>query len=437
MTSARGALDGARVLLGVAGGIAAYKAALVTRELRRAGADVEVMLTASARQFVGAATFAGLTGRTVRTDVFDDPADITHVRMAREADVAVFAPATANLLGKFAAGIGDDLVSSTFLCLECPVVVAPAMHAEMWAHPATTANVATLRGRGVVFVGPDEGELAGGDVGYGRLAEPSAVVDAVVAAFAGAGAGSAATLPAAEGGDAGVATVAAGEPPTPQPSALAGTRVVVTAGGTREPIDPVRFIGNRSTGKMGFALAAEARRRGARVDLVTGPTHLETPDGVTRHDVTTTEDMRTAVRGLADGASAVVKAAAVADFRPERYHDQKIKKDADDAAVIRLARNPDILAELGRASYPHGRPVLVGFAAETEDDDGAAQRKLARKAADLLVVNRVDAADAGFAVDTNKAVLLTPDGTRTTVGLMSKASLAAAVWDKVEELLAR
>ena len=404
-------LRDAHVLLGVSGGIAAYKAAIIARELRRADATVQAILTDGARQFVGEATFEGLTGRPVPITVFDDAADISHVRMARAADVAIFAPATANLLAKFATGIADDLVTSTFACLTCPVVIAPAMHFEMWAHPATVANVATLRERGAVLVGPEEGDLAGGDVGPGRLAEPGAIVDAAADAVARA------SNPGAAG-------------------PLAGRRVVVTAGGTREPIDPVRFLGNRSTGRMGFAVAAEAARRGAAVDLVAGPTELATPDGVARHNVTSALEMREVVLRLAPGSAAVVKAAAVADFRPASYSEHKIKKDAGGLDSIALTRNPDILAELGHMSFDGQRPVLVGFAAETADEDINGGDKLQRKRADLIVVNRVDADDAGFAVDTNKAVLLGADGTRTTVGLTSKAVLAGAIWDRVEKVLA-
>lgn len=401
------ALVGAHVLLGVSGGIAAYKAAILARELRRAGASVQVLQTAAAQRFVGSATFEGLTGRSVPGSVFDHAEDVDHVRMAREADVAVFAPATANLLAKFAAGVADDLVTSTFLCLRCPVVIAPAMHVEMWEHPATVANVATLVRRGATIVGPAEGELAGGDVGLGRLAEPVDIVRATVSAL---------------GQSAGA-------------SRLAGRRVVVTAGGTREAIDPVRFLSNRSTGKMGFALAEEAARRGATVDLVAGPTHLPTPPGVTRHDVISALDMRDVVLRLAPGSAAVVKAAAVSDFRPASYSEQKLKKDAEGLDTIVLSRNPDILAELGGMAFDGNKPVLVGFAAETADEDAHGRAKLVRKRADLIVVNRVDAEDSGFAVDTNNAVLLAADGTRVAVGLRSKAALAATVWDRVEVML--
>jgi phosphopantothenoylcysteine decarboxylase/phosphopantothenate--cysteine ligase len=405
-----GSLAGRHVLLGVSGGIAAYKAAELARRLVKAGAAVQALLTDGAAQFVGPATFAGLTGRPAHAGVFTDAHRILHVRLAREADVAVFAPATANLLAKFAVGIADDLVTSTFACLTCPVLVAPAMHTEMWQHQATVDNVATLARRGARVVGPDDGDLAGGDVGPGRLVDLDVLLAAVAEALA-------------------------------APSgALVGRRVVVTAGPTHEPIDPVRFVANRSSGRMGFALAAEAARRGSSVDLVTGPTSLADPPGVRVHRVDTAVQMRDAVLPLAAGADAVVKAAAVADFRPASYRTQKIKKDADDAAQLALVRNPDILAELGQLAARNRAegntaPVLVGFAAETELEEEHGRDKLRGKGADLIVVNRVDAPDAGFAVDTNRALVLGADGTRTRVPLVTKAALAAVVWDAVEARL--
>lgn len=397
-----GPLAGRHILLGVAGGIAAYKAANLTRALLKAGADVQVMLTDAAQQFVGAATFEGLTGRVVPLDVFSDAAQIPHVRLAREADVAVFAPATANLLAKFAVGLADDLVSSTFTCLDCPVVLAPAMHTEMWLHPATRANVRRLAERGAIVVGPETGELAGGDEGPGRLADEQDLLDAVIAA---AGA---------------------------QDGALRGQRVVVTAAGTREPIDPVRFIGNRSSGKMGYALAAEAARRGASVELVAGPNALATPPNVTVHPIETARQMRDAVVKLAGEAHIVMKAAAVADFRPAAYSEQKIRKGEDGFEQVRLVRNPDILAELGGME---GDRLLVGFAAETDLEEERGREKLHRKGLDLIVVNRVDMADAGFNVDTNRAVLLDARGGRLEVGLTTKDRLAGVVCDAVERLL--
>ncbi|MBA2730072.1 MAG: bifunctional phosphopantothenoylcysteine decarboxylase/phosphopantothenate--cysteine ligase CoaBC [Euzebyaceae bacterium] len=405
-------MSGRHVLLGVSGGIAAYKAAALARELVKGGATVQVVLTPGATQFVGAATFAGLTGRPAHTGIFDEAHAIHHVRLAREADIAVFAPATANLIAKFAAGLADDLVSSTFTCLTCPVVVAPAMHTEMWSHTATQDNIATLARRGVLVVGPDEGELAGGDVGPGRLVDPATIVAAMAAAL---------------------------RPSRP----LAGQRVVVTAGGTREPIDPVRYIGNRSSGKMGYALAAECSRRGARVELVSGPTWLPEPAGVSTHSVETALQMRDAVLELAVDADVVIKAAAVADFRPTVYHRQKIRKEHLELGSVELERNPDILAELGadrrrrqsEGAIPGPAPLLVGFAAETDLEEERGRDKLHRKGMDLIVVNRVDMADAGFNVDTNRALLLGADGLRAEVGLTTKAELAGVVCDQIEALL--
>lgn len=401
-----GSLADRHVLLGVSGGIAAYKAAALARALIQAGASVQPILTDHATEFVGAATFEGLTGRPTYRGVLTDAHRILHVRLARDADVAVFAPATANLLAKFAVGLADDLVSSAFTCLTCPVVVAPAMHTEMWQHPATQANVDTLRSRGTRIVGPAEGELAGGDVGPGRLADVDELLGAVVAAL------------------------------TPPSGPLTGRRVVVTAGGTREPIDPVRFVGNRSSGKMGYRLAEEALRRGAVVDLVTAPTALTVPRGAGVHHVETAEQMRTAVRELAAKADVVIKAAAVADFRPARYHEQKLKKETDDLATVQLEPTPDILAELGRDKHDrHGGPLLVGFAAETDLEEERGREKLHRKGLDLIVINRVDATDAGFGVDTNRALLLVADGRRTDVPLTSKAELATVICDQIESLL--
>lgn len=371
---------------------------MLARSLRKAGATVQVLLTDGARAFVGAATFEALTGRPVPSGVFDDAHQIVHVRLAREADVAVFAPATANLLAKLAAGIADDLLTSTAACLDCPVVLAPAMHTEMWLHPATQANVATLTARGALVVGPEEGDLAGGDTGPGRLAEPADVLAAVVDLLRPAG-------------------------------PLAGRRVVVTAGGTRERIDPVRFIGNRSSGKMGYAIAAEAARRGAVVDLVAANAALPDPPGVTVHPVESALEMRDVVLSLAADADVVIKAAAVADFRPATAAGSKIKKDGDGLRTVELVRNPDILAELGART--DRKAVLVGFAAETDDVEANGRAKLARKGADLMVVNDVSGPDAGFAVDTNAAVILGRDGTRREVPLASKAAVAAALLDEV------
>jgi phosphopantothenoylcysteine decarboxylase/phosphopantothenate--cysteine ligase len=395
-------LAGRHVLLGVSGGIAAYKAAVLARAFVKAGAEVQALLTPAAATFVGPATFEGLTGRAIPSHVFSDNQHAPHIHLARQADVAVFAPATANLIAKLATGLADDLLTSTALMLDCPTVLAPAMHTEMWLHPATQSNIATLIERGMRVVGPGDGALAVGDTGLGRLADEDEIVAAVAAAL------------------------------QPVDSALAGTRVVVSAGGTREPIDPVRFIGNRSSGKMGYALAREAAWRGAHVQLVAAPTHLPDPAGIEVHHVETAEQMRTVILDLVDDANVVIKAAAVADFRPERYSRQKIKKDSDELRQVRLVRNPDILAELGKRK---GGRILVGFAAETDLAEEHGRDKLHRKGIDLIVVNRVDMADSGFNVDTNRAVLLRADGGRREVPLTTKDRLAAVVCDEVEALL--
>ena len=395
------ALAGRRVVLGVSGGIAAYKAALVARGLVTAGATVDVVMTAGARSFVGPATFEGITGRRVRTEVWEDIPEETHVALARAADVVVVFPATAHLLARAAAGLADDLLTTSLLAATCPVVLAPAMHTEMWQHPATQDNVRRLRDRGVTLVGPVDGPLMGGDTGPGRAAAPDVVVTAVVDAVG-------------RGGD------------------LAGRTVVVTAGGTREAIDPVRYLGNRSSGRMGFAVAAAAARRGARVTLVTAPTDLPTPPGVDRVDVVSARDMHAEVLPRSADADVVVKAAAVADFRPASASDRKLKK-ADGVPSITLERNPDILAELGdrRRTQGGGPTVLVGFAAETNDVEDNARAKLERKGCDLLVVNDVTERDAGFAHDTNRVVVLAADGGRVEVPLSTKAQVADRLLDEI------
>lgn len=397
-----GALRGARVLLGVTGGIACYKAVEVARLLQRGGADVRVVMTEAAMRFVGPATFAAVTHHPVPTDLFDSPERVIHIRLAREVHLVLVAPATANVIAKMAYGIADDLVSSTLLAATCPLVVAPAMHTEMWTHPATRANVETLRSRGVVVVDPEEGDLAGGDEGIGRLAEPPAIVRAVAATFA-------------RGHD------------------MAGLRVLVTAGPTQEPIDPVRFVGNRSSGKMGYAVAAEAARRGAAVTLVSGPTWLEDPPRVEVVRVRTAAEMRDAVVARYADADVVVKAAAVADFRPSSPAGAKIKKDKGPPRIA-LEPTPDILAELGRAKT---RQFLVGFSAETEDALAHGRKKLSAKNLDMIVVNVVGAPDSGFESDTNRAVVVTADGDELELPLMTKPAMARAICDRIAASLPR
>jgi len=401
MDDVTGSLDGRRVVLGVSGGIAAYKAVLVARGLLTAGARVDVVMTRGAATFVGAPTFEGITGNPVRTEVWEDIPDETHVALARAADLVVVYPATAHLMAKAAHGLADDLLTTSLLAATCPVLLAPAMHTEMWDHPATRANVTTLTARGVHLVGPADGPLMGGDTGVGRAVEPGEVVEAAARLLARA-------------------------------RDLAGRSVVVTAGGTREPIDPVRYLGNRSSGRMGFAVAAAAAARGAEVTLVAAPTDLPTPAGVKRVDVTTAVEMHDAVLPLAVDADVVVKAAAVADFRPAARADRKLKK-ADGVPAITLERNPDILADLGerRRDRGTGPTVLVGFAAETDDAETHGRAKLERKGCDLLVVNDVTAPGAGFAHDTNIVVVLGVDGTRDEVPLSSKQAVADRVLDHV------
>jgi phosphopantothenoylcysteine decarboxylase/phosphopantothenate--cysteine ligase len=388
------------VLLGVTGGIAAYKACLLARLLTHAGAEVQAVLTSAATRFVGTDTFSALTGRPARVDLWEEPGTVLHVRLARDADVAVVAPATANVLAKLAAGVADDLLSATLVEARCPIVLAPAMHTGMWEHPTTRANLDTLRVRGATIVPPGAGPLAAGDEGIGRLAEPEDVLAAVEGAILG------------------------------RPGELAGRRVVVTAGPTWEPIDPVRFLGNRSTGRMGFAIAAEAFRRGADVVLVVGPGTVEPPPGPRAVRVVTAEEMRVVVREAAADADAVVMAAAVADFRPEHVEATKVKKEAG-PPEIKLVATPDILAELGAEG---ARRVLVGFAAETSGDLIAVARgKLAAKQVDAVVVNRVGSEGSGFGSETNEAAIVTADGRETGMRTWTKRELAASICD----LLAR
>jgi len=385
-------------LLGVSGGIAAYKAALVARLLKSAGADVTVVLTDAATRFIGVDTFSALTGEQAYVSLWERPGEVLHVRLAREADVAVVVPATANVLAKLAHGLADDLLTAAFLEATCPVVIAPAMHSGMWEHPATQANAAILRDRGVRSVGPATGPLAHGDEGIGRLAEPEDVVAAVRGALA--------------------------------PQDLAGRRLLITSGPTQEPIDPVRFLGNRSTGKMGAALAAEARGRGAAVTVVLGP-GASVPPGVEVVPVQTAEEMRDAVISRFEEVDAVVMAAAVADFRPKAIAESKLKKDSGVPELI-LEPTPDILTELGERRADQ---VLVGFAAETEDLEQAGRSKLGSKRLDLVVVNLVGRDGTGFGSDTDEAMLLSADGGDTPLRTWTKRELAGAVIDRVAVLL--
>ena len=403
-------LSGARprVVLGVSGGIAAYKACELLRRFTESGHDVTVVPTEAALEFVGAPTWAALSGKPVSTDVWTDVHEVPHVRLGQSADLVVVAPATANLLARAAHGLADDLLTTTLLTARCPVVLAPAMHTEMWEHAATRANVATLRERGVLVIEPAEGRLTGADTGKGRLPEPGEIFEVCTQVLARGGA--AADLD------------------------LAGRHVVVSAGGTREYLDPVRFLGNRSSGLQGYALARAAVARGAEVTLVSANVALPDPAGAKVVRVETTGQLRDAVVGAAAGADAVVMAAAPADFRPTDVSTSKIKKAGDGSAPsIGLQQNPDILHEI---STERARPgtVVVGFAAETGDDTGSvldlARDKLARKGCDLLVVNDVSGG-AVFGSPDNQAVLLGADGSATEVPRGSKTALAHVIWDAV------
>ena len=393
-------LRGRRVLLGVCGGIAAYKVAFLARELRAEGADVTAILTASATRFVGAETFAGLTGNAAHASLWQADGTVVHVDLAHDADVLVIAPATANTIAKLAHGLADDLLSATALEFRGPVVVAPAMHTGMWASSVTQANVAALAARGVRFAGPVEGALAHGGEGIGRLAEPEDIVETVRAV--------AEELPGVEG-------------------PLAGRRVLVTAGPTHEPIDPVRFVGNRSSGKMGIAIAGEALARGAAVTLVLGPGTVAPPAGADVIRVETAEEMRAAVVARAD-ADAIVMAAAVADFRPKMAADRKLKKEHGVPELV-FEPTPDILSEL--TALRRSGQVLVGFAAETDDVVAGGRDKLARKGLDLLVANAVGRPATGFGADTNDAAIVAASGQDTPLRTWTKRELASALWDRV------
>ncbi|MFD6139143.1 bifunctional phosphopantothenoylcysteine decarboxylase/phosphopantothenate--cysteine ligase CoaBC [Promicromonospora sp. NPDC060271] len=415
-----------RILLGVSGGIAAYKAVLLLRLLREQGHAVRVIPTRAALEFVGAPTFEALSGEPVSTEVFDDVPGVQHVALGKGADLVIVAPATADFMARAVAGFADDLLTTTLLAARCPVVFAPAMHTEMWDHPATRSNVATLRERGVHVIEPASGRLTGTDTGPGRLPEPEDIAREALALV---------------------------EPVETQD--LAGRRVVISAGGTREPIDPVRFIGNRSSGRQGVALAQAAAARGADVTLVAAnlaqdvTAEVESGQGGTQQSaagriacsvvrVESTAELRSAVRAAGAAADVVVMAAAVADFRPAVTPDAKIKKvPGQGPAPIELLENPDILAELAHERLRPGQ-VVVGFAAETGDASGSVldhgRTKARRKGADLIAVNAVGSG-RGFGTDSNEVTLL--DGTGEVVGAASgtKREVADAVWDAVVKLL--
>lgn len=389
-----------RILLGVCGGIAAYKSADLVRRLRERGAQVQVVMTDSAARFIGAATFQALSGHPVRSSLWDAQAEAAmgHIELARWASAIVIAPASANTLARLAHGLADDLLATLVLASPAPLWLAPAMNQAMWAHPATQANIATLRQRGALILGPGVGDQACGDVGAGRMLEPLEIVAALA---------------------------------EPVSTALAGRRVLVSAGPTYEDLDPVRYLGNRSSGRMGFAIAAQAAAMGADVVLVAGPVQLSTPAGVRRIDVRSAEQMRQAVLAESRSAEVYIAAAAVADYRPRTRAADKIKK-SEDSLALDLERTPDILAELGARAE---RPLLVGFAAETRDVAQYARDKLVRKNLDLIAANQVGEG-MGFEVSDNALVLYAADGEVIDLGHADKSVLAGRLLDVVGERLA-
>ena len=392
------AVHGKTIVVGVTGGIAAYKAVEVCRRLVDAGAHVIPVMTEGAEHFIGRTTLSALCSEAVQTSLWDEASPIPHTRLGQSADLILVVPATARLIGAYTMGLSTDLLTNTLLATRAPVVICPAMHTEMWEHPAVQDNLAVLIRRGVTVVEPDEGRLAGGDSGKGRLAAPERIVAAIERVLG--------------------------------PGDLAGVDLVVTAGGTREPIDAVRVIANRSSGKQGYAIAAGAAGRGARVTLIS-TVQLPTPAGVELVAVETAAEMQAAVEHAAETADVVVMAAAVADFRPVASSPNKIKKDAGVPEIV-LEPTPDILAGLGR-SKRHGQ-VLVGFAAETDDLIANADAKLRRKNLDLMVANDVSAAGVGFQHDTNAVCLMRPDAPMVSIGLTDKHAVARAVLDAVVEI---
>ncbi len=391
-------LAGRRIILGVTGGIAAYKAVLLCRLLVDAGAHVVPVMTESAQKFVGRATFDALASEPVRTSIFDDPDPIPHTTLGQTADLVVIAPATARCIGSYANGISDDLLTAVLIATRAPVILCPAMHTEMWEHPAVQDNLDTLRSRGVLVVPAEEGRLAGGDSGSGRLAEPQRIFESIkeVLSF----------------GD------------------FREKKVLVTAGGTREAIDPVRYVGNRSTGKQGYAVAAAAAARGANVVLIS-TVDLPNPPGVEVVKVESATEMHQAVTQRND-ADAIIMAAAVADFRPKGIADSKIKKDGGPPEVV-LEQTVDILADLGARKQPG--QIIVGFAAETDDLLANAKQKLERKNIDLIVANDVSAPEVGFAHETNEVTILETNGCATHIPLTTKRQIADELLNKVLGLL--
>ncbi|HZS75219.1 MAG TPA: bifunctional phosphopantothenoylcysteine decarboxylase/phosphopantothenate--cysteine ligase CoaBC [Ktedonobacteraceae bacterium] len=410
-----------RVLVGICGGIASYKAVELVSRLQQAGAEVDVIMSERAEEFIRPLTFSTVSHRPVYSDLWEPSGHAAerHIALAEEAELLVIVPATANTIAKLAHGMADNLLTAVALATKAPLLLAPAMHHSMWNHPATQANLQVLRERGAFVVEPEVGRLASGEVGVGRLPETPVLLGAISQVLG-------------RNGD------------------LAHRRVVVTAGGTQEPIDPVRFVGNRSSGKMGYALAIEARDRGAEVILISGPVALDAPYGVEVVRVETALQMRKAVRKAVLDADVLIMSAAVADYRPANVSAQKLKKEGEGAQeqdseggfTLRLARNPDILGELARASEESidgyklsRRLVRVGFAAETRDVVAYAQAKLAAKRLDLLVANDVSRADSGFGADTNKVYIFHANGDMEDLPVMPKTGVAAAIWDRIVQIL--
>lgn len=407
-----------RVLLGVTGGIAAYKVAVVVRRLREDGHAVRVIPTEASLNFVGRATWEALTGEPAPSGVFENVPSVEHIRLGQRADVVLVAPATADFLAQLAAGSARDLLGSALLATTAPVVVAPAMHTEMWNHPATRANVATLRSRGVHVIEPAVGRLTGADSGPGRLPEPDDIVEALYAVAAGQGLAAIGTHDVAPWGD------------------LQGVSIMISAGGTREPIDSVRFLGNRSSGHQGFAIAEAARERGASVTVVAANVELPLGEGIVRIDVETSEQLGTAVKAAAHTCDVVIMAAAVSDFRPETVTAHKIKKSGDGGLVLRLVQTDDVLAALV-AARREGQ-IIIGFAAETGDGTADVlehgRRKALRKGADLLVVNPVGEG-IGFGDVPNTVTMLDAQGMQVGAAAGTKLAVAHAILDKVRTLL--
>ena len=387
-------ISGKKVVLGITGGIAAYKSVEVVRRLVESGAHVAPIMTSGAKRFIGEVTLSALASEPVKSSLWDEDDPIPHTTLGQEADVILVAPATARLIGTYAAGISNDLLTATLLASRAPVILCPAMHTEMWEHPAVQENIRMLQNRGVTIVAPEDGKLAGGDVGKGRLASPSAIVSAVEQTL---------TL-----------------------DDLAEFKILITAGGTREPIDPVRFITNRSTGKQGYALAEAAVARGATVTLVT-TVDREAPIGVEIKHAETASDLRSAVMSCADNYDVIIMAAAVADFQPSLPADRKLKK-SEQITNLQIEPTHDFLIDLGKGKSSH--QIIVGFAAETEELENNAKEKLQRKNLDLIVANDVSAPDTGFAHDTNEVLLITGEG-KTNVSLASKRVVADKILDAV------